>query len=219
MSSLKDRMMKKTQKRQVQLPNKKEVQESKALLNITDIVIKNKFVDEGLKQEELEFLNEKSLELFSIQANAKLNLGKVFTEVYEKISVDGIYVKWLEYNGFNKMTALRHRNRYKVYNLVKNKECRTQIAVLPQKYIKIILEDEEHIKKLNNEGNIYLETIIAGNNLLPQNNSKKELYEEVEYNNLINSFRLDESKLRSLEEKKKQKVFKILSELQKILGE
>lgn len=219
MSSLKDRMMKKTQKRQVQLPNKKEVQESKALLNITDIVIKNKFVEEGLKQEELEFLNEKSLELFSIQANAKLNLGKVFTEVHEKISVDGIYVKWLEYNGFNKMTALRHRNRYKVYSLVKNKECRTQIAVLPQKYIKTILEDEEHVKKLNNEGNIYLETIIAGNNLLPQNNSKKELYEEIEYNNLINSFRLDESKLRSLEEKKKQKVFKILSELQKILGE
>ena len=66
------------------------------------------------------FLKEKSLEVLNLQARTSLTLGKIFSEVELRLAGNrytGCYVKWLEFNGFNKMTALRHRNRYKLYTL------------------------------------------------------------------------------------------------------
>ena len=91
------------------------------------------------------FLKEKSLEVLNLQARASLTLGKIFTEVEEKLSGNrytGCYVKWLELNGFNKMTALRHRNRYKLYALCDNDFSKEVIAKLPYRQINDICKNE-----------------------------------------------------------------------------
>lgn len=63
------------------------------------------------------FLNNKSSEILNIIGNSTLILGKIFEEVKElcnKKEAENIYCAWLEYNGFNRMTALRYRNRYNI---------------------------------------------------------------------------------------------------------
>lgn len=90
------------------------------------------------------FLAERSLKLKTIQANASIILGEIFNdvkiEIGRKANSDGLYVKWLEDNGFNKMTALRHRNRYNLFKICKNECGKLTIATLPIKLIQEIVK-------------------------------------------------------------------------------
>lgn len=73
------------------------------------------------------FLATKKLEIKKINAQTFLTVGKIFQEVKDKVGganqYDGVYVKWLSDVGSNKMTALRMRNRYKLYNV-----CKTEVG-------------------------------------------------------------------------------------------
>lgn len=117
-----------------------------------------KLVDEGMnfhltEVEELnQFLQEKSLELLKTQAKAILHLGKIFTEVEEKLGgynrYGGVYVQWLELNGFNKMTALRHRRRYRLFTHVRTDLGKSLVGTLPQSIINdIVMKSENEIKE------------------------------------------------------------------------
>ncbi|GLI57703.1 hypothetical protein PM10SUCC1_32170 [Propionigenium maris DSM 9537] len=91
--------------------------------------------NEGLNK----YLLEKSIELQTLQAKTSLSLGKVFEEVFQKLGGknqhDGTYVAWLEGNGFNRMTALRHRRRHQMYTLVNSDKGKAFVATLPVKVI------------------------------------------------------------------------------------
>ncbi len=86
-----------------------------------------------------EFLIDKTLELHSIQANASVELGKVFYEAHKELSgnnqYDGIYTKWLNTIGFNKMTALRHRKRYELFCWSHSVTSKNFVATLPVRTI------------------------------------------------------------------------------------
>lgn len=91
------------------------------------------------------FLKEKSLEVLNLQARTSLTLGKIFSEVELRLAGNrytGCYVKWLEFNGFNKMTALRHRNRYKLYTLCEDDFSKEVVAKLPYRQINDICKNE-----------------------------------------------------------------------------
>lgn len=94
------------------------------------------------------FLKEKSLEVLNLQARTSLTLGKIFTEVELKLAGNrytGCYVKWLECNGFNKMTALRHKNRYKLYTLCLDDFSKEVIAKLPYRQINDLCKNDNPV--------------------------------------------------------------------------
>ena len=59
-----------------------------------------------------DFLNDKSFKILDLAAASSILLGSIFIEVQEYLSdkenSDTTYIKWLESNGFNRMTALRY---------------------------------------------------------------------------------------------------------------
>lgn len=99
-----------------------------------------------------DYLILKSKELIGVQANARLELGKIFQEVHDKLAGNkhtGLYVKWLGVNGYNKMTALRHRNRYELYEEMSSDNGKMIAATAPQRLIEAILSHEDRINVIN----------------------------------------------------------------------
>ena len=101
-------------------------------------------------KEENEFLELKTKELLNVQANASIQLGKIMTEVSQKITEDITYCQWLELVGFNRMTALRHRRRYDLFQSVNNNIAKEIVASLSFRDIeKIYNNSSENLACLN----------------------------------------------------------------------
>lgn len=85
------------------------------------------------------FLQAKAKELLGVQAKASIEIGGILEAVYKRLSGDnhhnGTYTVWIEKNGFTKVTALRHRRRYKMFNIVKSEKGKAFIATLPVRVI------------------------------------------------------------------------------------
>lgn len=103
-----------------------------------------------------DFLNESSDKIKKMQMVASIVLGEIFENVKNKLGnhYHGLYEKWLELSGYNRMTALRHRNRYKLFKYCNTDKGKLTIAELPIKLIQYIcgLESEyieEIIKKID----------------------------------------------------------------------
>lgn len=98
------------------------------------------------------FLNESSNKVKKMQMVASIVLGEIFEEVKNRLGnhYHGLYEKWLELSGYNRMTALRHRNRYKLFTYCNTEKGKLTIAELPIKLI-------QHISSLELE---YIEKII-----------------------------------------------------------
>lgn len=100
------------------------------------------------------YLNAKSNLVKQVQVTTSIFLGETFEEVRKKIGSNyrGLYVEWLEDNGYNKMTALRHRNRYNLFKICKTNEGKLLVAGLSQDVIQKIAsmkdEDEERAEIL-----------------------------------------------------------------------
>ncbi len=176
-----------------------------------------------------EYLKEKTIELYTIQAKGSLALGKVFSEVYDKlISKKGLYEAWIIENNFNKRTALRHRKRYSLYKIATTERARSIVAVLPVNVIELVdkIEDEkllsdylelakdkkdfiEEVGKLFNKSN---EKLI----ILPKENVFE--FDLVEKTSWI-SKKISKIDASNLSQNKKEKVFKHIIALEKILNE
>ena len=69
-----------------------------------------------------------------------------------------MYTKWLDKNGFNKMTALRYKRRYRLFEQLETVVGKNILMTLPQKMIdELSLKPEEDIKK-------YLKLLDEGKN-------------------------------------------------------
>ncbi len=190
---------------------------------ISKCLLVKRFKNLSLEKEEEEYLNNQAIKLLTIQVNSVLELGKIFEEVFEKIGNkgNGVYVSWLEYNGWNKMTALRHRNRWNLFNVITDKNSKVKIATLSQKKIDYIIKlGEKEIEKINNNGIIYLNELLESNSLLPSN-SEEIINEDYsfKFEEIDNIFRSLSSKLDNLEESKKIKIEKALKFIKEIMEE
>lgn len=79
-----------------------------------------------------DFLRAKVVEVTGLQLSTSLELGKLFQEVSDRIgrNGNGLYCRWLEAVNFNRMTANRHRQRYKLYRIMKTDVGREAVAKL-----------------------------------------------------------------------------------------
>jgi hypothetical protein len=171
------------------------------------------------------YLIDKSKELLGVQINARLNLGRIFQEVHDKLAgkpQDGLYVKWLEVNGFNKMTALRHRNRYKLYELMPNDHLKFLIASTSQKIVEAYLNDKEKLDiliSMDTKINKSELSVLALSSSVDEIVIEKEMQFDIieEYGNFKNKINhLDISKLSI---KQKEQFAKLVENFNKLLKE
>lgn len=172
------------------------------------------------------FLKEKTVQIYELQANSSLELGKILTEAFDKLSgnnhYDGLYERWLLNIGFNKMTALRHRKRYELYNEVLEEHSKKLIAVMPIRVLTELIstpEKDEILKAI--EINKEIKTTDIKNLLVKKDeiysiedsNDETFIFKEIENLKKLNIKKLDIKKAKKL----KDELEKILEDVKKIL--
>ena len=171
------------------------------------------------------YLITKSQELLGVQINARLHLGRIFQDVFHKLSGsphNGVYVKWLEINGFNKMTALRHKNRYKLYKMMPTDHLKFLIATTSQKIVEAFLSDEEKLNLL-----ISMDMKLNKNELgviaLSSPIHEVEVEKEFQFD-IINEYssfkeRITSLDISKLDDKQKMKLSKLVEGFNRLLEE
>lgn len=103
-----------------------------------------------------EYLNLKMEEYFNYRKNMQIELGKFFTEVFEKLSkgkksnqYNSIYKKFLDVLEINPRTVLRLRKRYKLYINVPE-ELQDIIAKMSILEIELLSKNKELFEKFKN---------------------------------------------------------------------
>lgn len=203
--------------------NLKEALSSRAKKEILNIEHLD-FSNEIYSGEQGEFLKQKSYELALINVKGSLALGKIFEEVYKELgreNGEGIYLQWLKINNYNRITAWRYRQKYNLYMEVSDKG-KEIVALMPFKVISDIYKQEDANRKtivelLNDGANISeIKDILS-----------IEHKDEIETENLTFAFedfnfkkleRNIKENYQTLQKKDKEKVLKLLKELDKILG-
>lgn len=195
------------------LPDKKDLRELSYFDDITD------------KEEVRELLKENSIKILKINAKASLELGELFSnlekELSKKGSPEGVYTKFLEFNGYNRMTALRHRHRYELYTETRNEKSKKLIAALSTIYIEKAYRYKTEIKEFLEEGLSLqdLKDLIDTKFIIlkqDENKRSKELEKTtMRINKIFSSFR----KMTEIDDSKKERLDKILDELENLLKE
>ena len=94
-----------------------------------------------------DFLNDNSFKILNLAAGTNILLGTIFIEVQDYLSnlenADATYIKWLESNGFNRMTALRYKRRAEIYNSLISSKAKYFIGITSQKIIDEISKYED----------------------------------------------------------------------------
>ncbi len=123
-----------------------------------------------------EYLNLKIKEYFNYKKNMQIELGKFFTEVFEKLSkgkksnqYNSIYKKFLDILEINSRTVLRFRKRYELYINVPE-ELQDIIAEMSILEIELLSKDKELFEKFKN-----YEITQEGLNLQIKNKKKYKL--------------------------------------------
>lgn len=169
------------------------------------------------------YLKIKSSELLIRGFDYALNVGRIGQEVFDELgrkgSPEGLYTKWVQLNGFSESTMKRYRNRWEVYSLV-HESVKPFILLLSHQQIKEILRDEAIKELICSADNITFEDI---KNLLEDEKQEKlpKQPKEVEFPKEFNmdNFNSFLSNADKLEEVKKQKFYKLLEEITKLMNE
>lgn len=213
------------QKMEIEIGKKKLINENCLTKEEVKDIIDFEMINELTEDCELrEFLKKQTLNIFNCVSKTSIVLGEIFetvvTEIGKKGSTqNGLYEKWLNFNGFNKTTAWRYRQRYQLYNRVED-SAKPFVMGLPYRTISEIYKTENIDKYINilNKG-IKLKDL---NSLLNK--------EKIEYNHeKINTnvkFNIEDyapilnnikESFKSLDDKKKIELQKCLDKIVKIL--
>lgn len=168
-----------------------------------------------------DFLNDQSFKILNLSAGANIFLGSIFIEVQDYLSSlensDATYVKWLESNGFNRMTALRYKKRAEIYNSLNSSKAKYFIGITSQKIIDEISKFEnrdeiiEALEKMEdfNEIEAFLKKDII------------EIEEKVEKENIEIKQRIKKLPLKNIEKldnEKQDKINNLVSQIEQILN-
>lgn len=201
--------------------NKKDIKE---IFSIEDSVFNTLTNDVEL----IEYLKNKSLEMLKIQGNNIIMLGKNLTEVFEELgrkgSPEGLYLKYLEFNGYKKDTALRLRKRYELFKKSKADVVKQIISILPVRSIEQLYKEQDSVLpelEKNSENLTYKKML----DMLKKNSESIELKDKIEeevsysYNveKLDSLYRKINNRYDELDEKRKEKIGKLLFEIEKLL--
>ena len=170
-----------------------------------------------------DFLNDKSFKILDLAAASTILLGSIFIEVQEyladKVNSDTTYIKWLESNGFNRMTALRYKKRAEIYNSLKSSRAKYFIGVTSQRIIDEIskYEDRKEILYYLEEMNNYdeIENFLKKDVVL-------EIEDKTEKENIEIKERIKKLPLKNIERldnEKKNQVNELVQKIEEILKE
>lgn len=201
------------------------------IIDIADINYSNKELYDDLKEkEDSQFLVLKKYEYESFKVKGALYLGKFWEDVAQKLGNNktGKYTAFVKDLGESDRTILRYRNRYKLHSKILNEENRKKIAVASYEMIEKISNSLNSIEKLN-KGEKYEDIVnqllIPGKEIKDDNRTQEEIANDVNDSEIIevslkeaftNIFaKIDV--IDTLDDKKKKKAEKLLSELRKII--
>ena len=170
-----------------------------------------------------DFLNDKSFKILDLAAGTSILLGSIFIEVQEylvdKVNSDTTYIKWLESNGFNRMTALRYKRRAEIYNSLTSSKAKYFIGITSQKIIDEIskYEDRKEILYYLEEMNNYdeIENFLKKDVVL-------EIEDKTEKENIEIKERIKKLPLKNIERldnEKKNQVNELVQKIEEILKE
>ena len=170
-----------------------------------------------------DFLNDKSFKILDSAAGTSIFLGSIFIEVQEyladKGNSDTTYIKWLESNGFNRMTALRYKKRAEIYNSLKSSKAKYFIGITSQKIIDEIFkyEDREEILYYLEEINNYdeIENFLKKDVVL-------EIEDKIEKENIEIKERIKKLSLKNIEKldtEKQKQIDNLLQQIEELLKE
>lgn len=168
-----------------------------------------------------DFLNDQSFKILNLSAGANIFLGSIFIEVQDYLSSlensEATYVKWLESNGFNRMTALRYKKRAEIYNSLNSSKAKYFIGITSQKII-------DEISKFENRDEI-IETLEKMENFNEIEAFLKkdiiEIEEKVEKENIEIKQRIKKLPLKNIEKldnEKQDKINNLVSQIEEILN-
>lgn len=127
-----------------------------------NIITFDKEVFNNLDQETIKYLEASAFDILNISAKSQLQLGRKFQEIFDTLGnqgvEDGVYTKYITFLGYNDRTVLRYRNRWKLYNLIENKNTKGIVAIIPVVYIDKLLKEYDSYKEVL-ESNITLEEL------------------------------------------------------------
>ena len=149
-----------------------------------------------------DFLNDNSFKILNLAAGTNILLGTIFIEVQDYLSnlenADATYIKWLESNGFNRMTALRYKKRAEIYNSLNSSKAKYFIGITSQKII-------DEISKFENRDEI-IETL-----------ENMENFDEIEAFLKKDIIEIEE-KVEKLDNEKQDKINNLVSQIEEILN-
>ena len=189
-----------------------EKEKKSETLEIIKNIVKIDFCD---SKEENEFLEIKTKEILNLQANASIQLGKIFKEVSEKIQEDMTYCQWLELVGFNRMTALRHRRRFELFESANTDIAKEIVGSLTFREIEKIYKNlEENLTYLNaSNGVLDFKNFLKEENLIKSEESRKELGVNINFE-IFNNIK---EKIKYVDDKRKEEIEKLLLKIERLL--
>lgn len=184
-----------------------------------------KYFDEIIAEKDIaDYLKDKAKEIYVVGMQLNISIGKICEEVYLKLgkkgSKDGTYLKWLDFVGIAANTARRHRKRYVVWNSVPD-NIKPMITLLSNEQIEKIYKSEELLLIISETKNTSISDI---ENLIAQENNKNinpvlpNKHSEIDFSNFdINKFSSILENIESFPNDKKDKLYKLLNELSKLI--
>lgn len=196
--------------------------------DILSINIKNqvneklKYFDEIVEDREIsDFLKIKSSEMLLVGVGYTLQIGKIADEVFQKLgkqgSKDGLYLKWVQFNGYSESTLKRYRNHWEIFKSVNN-NVKPVVALLTHSQVNKILKDEDIKELVYSAKELTLEDIKSlldeERNTVPLVEHKIEVptFDFEKINNFLKN-------VESIEESKRNKIFKLMNQINKLIEE
>ena len=170
-----------------------------------------------------DFLNDKSFKILDLAAGTSILLGSIFIEVQEylvdKVNSDTTYIKWLESNGFNRMTALRYKRRAEIYNSLISSKAKYFIGITSQRIIDEIAKAENKEEIIN-----YLEEMEEFDNI--EDFLKKDIVLEIEEKKEKGNIEIKErikklplKNIEKLDSEKQKQIDNLVQQIEELLKE
>lgn len=183
---------------------------------------KLKYFDEIVDDKEIsEFLKIKSSEMLLVGVGYTLQIGKIADEVFQKLgkqgSKDGLYLKWVQFNGYSESTLKRYRNHWEIFKSVDD-NIKPVVALLTHSQVSKILKNEDIKELIYSSKELTLEDIKA---LLDE---EKLVTSLVEHKIEVPTFDFDKinnflKNVENIEESKRNKIFKLMNQINKLIEE
>ena len=179
------------------------------------------YFDDIKDMETRDYLKVKCAEIFVKGADYALHAGRIGQEVFEELgrkgSPEGLYTRWVEFSGFSESTMKRYRNRWEVFSAVKE-NVKPFILLLSHQEINKILKDEEIKEVVYSTEEVTYDDL---KNLITEENKKSSIPkqpQEIKFSDFDRKkFEDFLNKADGLEPAKKQKVYKLLAEITKLM--